>query len=159
MPDTRMFTKHKVSAIWWAAGMLYNVCILESYKLMSEPYLTCGTWHNWVTQNCTQGFVGPCTAGVWLLDGQSRIITKLRAVPKWLMSISTSSHLQERCEDADENWLRLTEATLEQPWIWWLFYFGRPTNRRLLYRARLKVVSQVVWMLHEKPGRSGKQEQ
>ena len=33
--------------------MLHIVCILE-------PYLTCGTWHNWVTQNCTQGFVGPC---------------------------------------------------------------------------------------------------
>ena len=33
--------------------MLHIVRILE-------PYLTCGTWHNWVTQNCTQGFVGPC---------------------------------------------------------------------------------------------------
>ena len=39
--------------IWWAAGMLHIVCIIE-------PYQTCGTWHDWVTQNCTQGFVGPC---------------------------------------------------------------------------------------------------
>ena len=28
------------------------VCILG-------PYLTRGTWHNLVTQNCTQGFAGP----------------------------------------------------------------------------------------------------
>ena len=48
-----MFTKQKVFFIWWAAGMLHIVCILE-------PYLTYGTWHNWVTQNCTQRFAGPC---------------------------------------------------------------------------------------------------
>ena len=48
-----MFTKRKVFFIWWAAGMLHIVCILE-------PYLTCGTLQNWVTQNCTQGFVRPC---------------------------------------------------------------------------------------------------
>ena len=34
--------------------MLHIVCILESY-------LTYGTWQSWVTQNCTQGFAGPCT--------------------------------------------------------------------------------------------------
>ena len=34
--------------------MPHIVCILE-------PYLTYGTWHNLVTQNCTQGFAGPCT--------------------------------------------------------------------------------------------------
>ena len=49
-----MFTKRLVFFIWWAAGMLHIVCILGLY-------LTCGTWHNWVTQNCTQGFAGPCT--------------------------------------------------------------------------------------------------
>ena len=48
-----MLTKQKVFFIWWAAGMLHIVCILELY-------LTYGTWHNWVTQNCTQGFAGPC---------------------------------------------------------------------------------------------------
>ena len=48
-----MFTKRKVLFILWAAGMLHIVCILESY-------LTCGTCQNWVTQNCTQGFAGPC---------------------------------------------------------------------------------------------------
>ena len=46
-----MFTKRKVLLF---GGQLHIVCILG-------PYLTCGTWHNWVTQNCTQGFVGPCT--------------------------------------------------------------------------------------------------
>ena len=54
-------------------------------------------------------------SGVCFLDGQSRIIREFRAVPKWLMSISTSSPLQGQCEDADENWLRVIEATLEQP--------------------------------------------
>ena len=52
-----MFTKQKMFFYlvhWWAAGMLRIVCI-------QEPYLTYGTWHNWVTQNCTQGFAGPCT--------------------------------------------------------------------------------------------------
>ena len=49
-----MFTKCEVFFIWWAAGMPLIVCILE-------PYLTCGTWHNWVTQNYTQVFVGPCS--------------------------------------------------------------------------------------------------
>ena len=34
--------------------MLHIVCILESF-------LTYGTWQNWVTQNCTQGFARPCT--------------------------------------------------------------------------------------------------
>ena len=46
-----MFTKRKVFLF---GGQLHIVCILG-------PYLTCGTWHNRVTQNCTQGFVGPCT--------------------------------------------------------------------------------------------------
>ena len=50
--------------IWWAAVMLHIVCILE-------PYLTCGTWHNWVTQNCTRGFVGPCISlSVYLVGGE-----------------------------------------------------------------------------------------
>ena len=34
---------------------------------------------------------------------------------KWPLSISTSSHLQGQCEDAGEDWLRVTESTLEQP--------------------------------------------
>ena len=58
-----MFTKRKLFFIWWAAGMLHIVCILE-------PYLTCGTWHKWVTQNCTQGFAGPCMSeGVAIITG------------------------------------------------------------------------------------------
>ena len=52
--EYEMFTKREVFFfVLWAAGMLLIVCILESY-------LTCGTWQNWVTKNCTQGFAGPC---------------------------------------------------------------------------------------------------
>ena len=45
-----MFTKRTVFLF---GGQLHIVCILG-------PYLTSGTWHYWVTQNCTQGFVGSC---------------------------------------------------------------------------------------------------
>ena len=40
---------------------LYIVCTLESYQLMSEPYLPCGTLKNGATEPITQGLVRPCT--------------------------------------------------------------------------------------------------
>ena len=40
---------------------VYIVCILESYKLISKPYLTSGTLKNWSTEPITQGLVRPCT--------------------------------------------------------------------------------------------------
>ena len=43
---------------------VYIVCILESYKLKSEPYLTSGTLKNGATEPITQGLVRPCTANV-----------------------------------------------------------------------------------------------
>ena len=64
-----VFTKHKMFFILWAAGMLHIVCILE-------PYLNCGTWQNWVTQNCTQGFVRPCKEYTHNLIGCSRDVLR-----------------------------------------------------------------------------------
>ena len=43
---------------------VYIVCTLESYQLMSEPYLTCGTFVKWATEPITQGLVRPCTRNV-----------------------------------------------------------------------------------------------
>ena len=37
------------------------VCILDSEKLISEPYLTSGTLKNGATEPITQGLVRPCT--------------------------------------------------------------------------------------------------
>ena len=51
---------------------------------------------------------------VCLLDSQSRIIREFRAVPKLLLSLSTSFHLHPHTVLADENWLRLTGATCKK---------------------------------------------
>ena len=59
-----------------------------------------------VREQTTQGVhPGP---GVCSLDGQSRIIREFRAVPKWLLSLSTSFRLHLHTVLAEENWLRST---------------------------------------------------
>ena len=39
---------------------VYIVCIQESFKLKSEPYLTSETLKNGATEPITQGLVRPC---------------------------------------------------------------------------------------------------
>ena len=63
-----MFTKRKVFLF---GGQLHIVCILG-------PYLTSGTWHYWVTQNCTQGFVGPCSSFSLILTHGDMYLTSLQ---------------------------------------------------------------------------------
>ena len=57
-----------------------------------QPYLTSGTWHNWVTQNCTQGFVGPCIAHK-PHPGFPRKLTQPRAQPIAVLNRKLSSRL------------------------------------------------------------------
>ena len=50
---------------WRSTNQLFLPSWLGSKKswISWQPYLTYGTWQNWVTQHCTQGFAGPCTRG------------------------------------------------------------------------------------------------
>ena len=68
--------------------------------------------------NLHEFLVATSNADVCSLDGQSSIIREFRAGAKLLASGPSQSQPVLICKDseiADENWLKMTEATLEQP--------------------------------------------
>ena len=61
MPDLNVYKTKGVCYLVGSWHAVYIVCILESFKLKSEPYLTSGTLKNGATEPITQGLVRPCS--------------------------------------------------------------------------------------------------
>ena len=94
--------------------MLHIVCILESY-------LTCGTWQNWVTQNCTQGFAGPCR---WWITSSDGVQWKfIESILIHLHNITViKSHHAMRCELKRER--SSPFHTVDTWWCWAFSHYG-----------------------------------
>ena len=110
--------------------MLHIVCILESY-------LTCGTWQNWVTQNCTQRFAGPCTRGAGQTVKRQMVTYRIMAfgeelagfgqVVKGLGNLSPLVTILRRTQASGKS-MDLDFSTWPAPaqecGEWWKYYIG-----------------------------------